>query len=92
LVKEAFSKGGDEMRRVNWWTAYLLVLGVFSIGAGELFLRLTWSDPSDRYYVWPPHTRNQFHPAPKHLPGVSPATIIFETNSLGLRGREPSQA
>jgi len=56
---------------------------VIEVAAGRLF------PPPDHFYIWPPGLRRTFSPRPDILPGTS-KRARFSTNSLGLRGDEPS--
>ena len=61
--------------------------GLLALGVGEVVLR---GLSRDVFYVWPPRLRQEFHPSPEIMPGVS-GVSRFEINSLGLRGDELSE-
>lgn len=66
--------------------ALVLCSIAISLVAAEVALRL--AIPSG-FFIWKPHMSRTFHPTPGTMPGVS-GESHFRTNSLGLRGDEPS--
>lgn len=62
-----------------------------ALGIGEITLRLIRPFPSrGSYLIWPPNLTRVFLPQSSLMPEIS-GPSSFRTNSLGLRGDEPSE-
>jgi lysophospholipase L1-like esterase len=74
---------------VNWILSIvgLIVALLLSLLALELGTRC-WLRRKDRYYVWLPNLRLEFHPDPEVFPELE-RKVRFEINSDGERGNEP---
>jgi lysophospholipase L1-like esterase len=68
----------------------LIVPLLLSLAALELGGRW-WLRRKDRYYVWPPNRRIEFHPDPEMFPELE-RSVRFEINSDGERGNEPPRS
>jgi lysophospholipase L1-like esterase len=74
--------------KVHHTIILFVVASVVALALAEGVLRLA---APHGYYVWPPHQRIVFDPAPGALPGVKGVSTIV-INESGLRGRSFSDA